>query len=95
MSGSSTGNQQEATQTSPGPSAASLAERIRTVGDELSRALAGVLGALPGAPHRPNQLARDLDVNRAVASKVLNATSKRDPLEVLHCVWALTCRRPE
>ena len=60
--------------------------RIREVGETLRPALLAVLDALPGAPLRPNQLAEALSVNRAVASKVLNATSKRDPLELLHLV---------
>lgn len=46
--------------------------------------MAAVLAALPGAPLRPNQLVKALGVNRAVASKVLAATSRDDPLEVMH-----------
>ncbi len=63
--------------------------RIRAVGTALGQALSDVLAALPDAPHRPNQLARDLGVNRAVASRLLNATGRRDPLEVLHYVPGL------
>ena len=43
--------------------------------------LPALLAALPGAPHRPNQLAAELGTNRAVARRVLNATGKRNPLE--------------
>lgn len=66
--------------------APTIQDRIRRVGGELGRTLADVLAALPGAPHRPNQLVAELGVNRAVASRVLNATSKRDPLELMHLV---------
>ncbi|MHC5210695.1 MAG: hypothetical protein ACYTG2_08250 [Planctomycetota bacterium] len=63
-----------------------LQSRIRAVGSELAACLAAVLGALPGSPLRPNQLVSVLGVNRAVASKVLGATSQRDPMAVLHQV---------
>lgn len=59
-------------------------ERIRVVGTELSASLGDLISSLPGAPHRPTQLARDLGVNRAVASRVLGATSKKDPLDCIH-----------
>jgi hypothetical protein len=63
-----------------------VVDRMRQVGAELSSGLGGVLAALPGAPLRPNQLALCLKVNRAVSSRVLNATSRKDPLETLHLV---------
>lgn len=59
-------------------------DRIRAVGAELSESLSALIAQLPGAPHRPTQLAKDLGVNRAVASRVLGATAKKDPLECLH-----------
>jgi len=68
------------------PAVSAVETRIREVGERLGPALRAVLDALPGAPLRPNQLAEAVAVNRAVASKVLNATSKRDPLELLHLV---------
>lgn len=63
-----------------------LEGRLRDVGSNLGTAFRAVLGELPGAPHRPSQLATELSVNRAVASKILNATAKEDPLEVLHLI---------
>ncbi|QDU70060.1 hypothetical protein [Engelhardtia mirabilis] len=62
----------------------SLVERLRVIGEDLGSSLRGVLDGLPGGPHRPGRLAQTLGVNRATASKVLTAASKRDPLEVLH-----------
>jgi hypothetical protein len=59
-------------------------DRIRGVGERLGQTLGALLAALPGAPFRPGQLALVLGVNRAVASRVLAATSQRDALEVLH-----------
>ena len=75
-------------QPGPAPSAASgtVLDRVARVGSELGEALRALLEALPGAPLRPNQLASTLGVNRAVASKVLGATAKRDPGELLHLV---------
>lgn len=71
----------------PGASPAQdLAARLRTTGTELGAALSALLDALPGAPHRPSELATELGVNRAIASKVLAATRQADPLELLHRV---------
>ncbi len=61
-------------------------ERIRATGTALSGSLSAVIGALTETPRRPNALARELGVNRAVASRVLAAIGKHDPMEVLHVV---------
>ena len=61
-----------------------LVDRVAQVGEDLGRTLTAVLRALPGAPRRPNQLARDLGLNRDIASRVLGATAKTDPLSVVH-----------
>lgn len=63
-----------------------VAERLRSVGTNLARELRELLGGLPGAPHRPSQLAREVGTNRAVASRVLTALKAEDPLEMLHRV---------
>jgi hypothetical protein len=54
------------------------------VGLDLNRRLQAVLRDLPNRPSRPSLLARELDLNRATASKLLGATAKRDPLALLH-----------
>ncbi|MFT7665646.1 MAG: hypothetical protein ACI87A_003886, partial [Planctomycetota bacterium] len=64
----------------------SIEDRIREVGSQLRVTIGAVLAKLPGAPHRPNQLAKLLNCNRAVASRVLSGTSKSDPLEVAHII---------
>ena len=69
---------------SGGGSGATLDGRLRAVGADLGRTLSALLAAVPGSPHRPGQLAANLGVNRAVASRVLGATAQRDALEVLH-----------
>jgi hypothetical protein len=74
------------TKTTPEPASTGLEQRMRSVGAQLAEAFSEVLAALPGAPHRPNPLARELGVNRAVTSKLLGAVVKADPLEVLHLV---------
>lgn len=63
-----------------------LETRFGEVGGNLADSLRALLAALPGGPHRPSRLAKLLDVNRAVTSRLLTATGKRDPLEVLHLV---------
>ncbi|MHC5113851.1 MAG: hypothetical protein ACYTGP_05425 [Planctomycetota bacterium] len=63
-----------------------VVEAIRKVGEDLSHAIGAVLRSLPAAAQRPNGLAKELGVNRAVASRVLNATSRRDGLEVVNVI---------
>lgn len=71
---------------SPHSTSPTLESRLHSVGTALADSLAQILGALPGAPHRPNRLAALLGVNRAVASRILSATAKDNPIEVLHLV---------
>ena len=63
---------------------APMAAKARVVGEHLAAGLRAVLQALPDRPTRPSMLARALDLNRATASKLLSATAKEDPLELLH-----------
>jgi hypothetical protein len=63
-----------------------IAEKIRDVGTDLAETLRRVIEAVPGRPHRPNHLARELGLNRAISSRVLSATAKKDPLEVTHII---------
>jgi len=69
-----------------GPPSGGVAERLRRAGERLARGLRDVLDDLPGAPHRPSQLAREVGTNRAVASRLLTALKSDDPLEMLHRV---------
>jgi len=61
-----------------------LQVKIGQVGEQLSDAMRGVLEAIPGGPHRPQQLSRVLDISKDLSSRTLNASSKKDPLAVAH-----------
>jgi len=63
-----------------------IEDKIREVGTDLARTLRMVIEAVPGQPRRPNHLARELGLNRAISSRVLSATAKKDPLEVTHII---------
>lgn len=63
-----------------------ITEKIRNVGEDLAETFRAVINALPGQPTRPNQLAKELGLNRAISSKVLLAASKQDPMEVAHVI---------
>ena len=63
-----------------------IAEKIRDVGSDLAESLRSVIEAVPGRPRRPNHLARELGLNRAISSRVLSATARKDPLEVTHII---------
>jgi hypothetical protein len=65
---------------------AGLESRIGAVGTQLSASLRRVLDELPGGPHRPNQLARLLSLNRDISGRVLAAARDADPLTVAHVV---------
>jgi len=43
-----------------------------------------VLDAIPGGPHRPQELSRLLGVSKDLSSRTLNASSKKDPLAVAY-----------
>lgn len=55
-----------------------LEEHIGTTGRELLSSIRAVLDAVPGAPHRPQELARALGVKKDVSSRLLMATSQSD-----------------
>jgi hypothetical protein len=63
-----------------------VTDRIRAIGDDLHRTLSAVLDAVPGSPHRPQELGRQLGLNRDISGRVLKATSRKDPLEVTHVI---------
>jgi hypothetical protein len=66
------------------PSSADVNAKFSTVGARLSDAFRQLLDAIPDGPHRPLQLARTLGVKKDVASRVLKAMAKRDPIAVMH-----------
>jgi len=58
--------------------------RLAEIGSTLSRSIARVLEALPGAPLGTAGLARTIGVDKVLASRVLKATREGNPLAVLH-----------
>ena len=63
-----------------------LEDRITSVGQRLGDSLDVVLAAIPGAPHRPQMLARTLGVDKVLTSRLLKAARNRDPMAVVHLV---------
>jgi hypothetical protein len=61
-----------------------LHTRIGSVGEQLSGTMRSVLDAIPGGPHRPQELSRVLDISKDLSSRTLNASSKKDPLAVAY-----------
>ena len=58
--------------------------RIGHIGQQLSGAMRSVLDAIPGGPHRPQELSRVLQISKDLSSRTLNASSKKDPLAVAY-----------
>jgi len=67
-----------------GLSSAELEARVGAVGRRLSTAIRQLIEAVPGGPHRPQDLARKLSINKDLSSRVLNASRNRDPIAVAH-----------
>jgi hypothetical protein len=65
---------------------ATVETKIADAGRELARAFRRVLEAIPGAPHRPQSLARSLGVNIVLTSRILKAVQQLDPLAVAHAM---------
>jgi hypothetical protein len=59
---------------------AMIEARIGTVAGRLAESLSTVLNAVPGGIDRPMELSRALGLNKDLASKVLIATRRQDPL---------------
>ncbi len=53
------------------------------LGRELAEAYRRLLAAVPGTPHSPTALARQLGLSRVIVSKLVNALARTDPYEVL------------
>lgn len=65
------------------PPVVSPIESLVPLGDRLRSALASLVTALPPGPRTPTALARRLGINRVIASRLLNAIVRPDPLEVI------------
>lgn len=65
------------------PVQSAAAATIADHGEALRGALGDLLDAIPDTARSPTLLARALDVNRVIVSRVLNALKREDPLEVL------------
>lgn len=63
---------------------APLEERLRAAGADLQASFRALLASGSDIPQRPNRLAALLGLNRAVASRLLQALASSDPLEALH-----------
>ncbi len=68
------------------PSVQGVEERLASVGTELRQTIGDVLGALPGAPHRATDLARELRLNKDASSRVVRAVRQQDPVAVAHLI---------
>jgi hypothetical protein len=58
--------------------------RLAAVGGRLGHCIRQVLSAVPDAPQGPAQVARKLGIDKVLASRVLKATQRHDPIAVLH-----------
>lgn len=58
--------------------------RIARVGEELLRDLGALISSVNGATNGPQQLARDLGVDKVLASRVLKMIRSQDPLAAAH-----------
>ena len=63
---------------------APLEVRLRAAGADLQASFRALLASGSDIPQRPNRLAALLGLNRAVASRLLQALASSDPLEALH-----------
>lgn len=60
-----------------------IRDLAKPLGGELAATYSKLLDSVPGAPHRPSKLARQLGVSRVIVSKLMNAVTQPDPFEVL------------
>ncbi len=66
------------------PAHSDLYARIGRIGERLSVSFRDVIEAVPGGPHRPQELSRVLGVSKDLSSRTLKASSKKDPLAVAY-----------
>jgi hypothetical protein len=72
------------THSEPRPAYSDLHARIGRIGERLSVSFRDVIEAVPGGPHRPQELSRVLGVSKDLSSRTLKASSKKDPLAVAY-----------
>lgn len=61
-----------------------LERRIGRIGQTLAECLGRVVDAVPGGPHRPQEFATRLGINKDLSSRVFSAARSRDALAVAH-----------
>lgn len=64
----------------------SLDETVARVGRRLADTFGSLLASLPGAPHRPQELARTLNINKDLSSRILKVVENRDPIAIAHAI---------
>lgn len=64
----------------------SLDEMVARIGSRLAGAFSALLAGLPGAPHRPQELARALNINKDLSSRILKAVENKDPIAIAHAI---------
>jgi len=60
--------------------------RINAAGEDLLKGLASVLGQIPATDAGPQQLAKELGIDKVLASRILKALRAPDPMSVVHRV---------
>lgn len=63
-----------------------LEVRINTAGEDLLDGLGRVLSQIPGGDAGPQQLAKELGIDKVLASRILKALRAPDPMSVVHRV---------
>ena len=61
-----------------------LQNKIVVIGRNLADTIRRVLDEIPGAPYRPQELARALGINKDLSSRALSACRKQDPFAAAH-----------
>lgn len=63
-----------------------LEVRINTAGEDLLQGFVRVLGQIPGGDAGPQRLAKELGIDKVLASRMLKAVRAPDPMSVVHRV---------
>jgi hypothetical protein len=74
------------TEKSAAPPEPRVETRIATVGSALASEFGNVLEAIPGGHYGPAELARTLGIDKVLASRLLKAVRRKDPMAVLHLI---------